>query len=88
MAGRRVQQRGGVEQAAAARGLGRHQPGAVADLRIGAESADGLLVEAYAENLFDQDWVRDVGNGGKFFGVPTSVRANPRMVGLRVRIVR
>ncbi len=58
------------------------------DLRIGAESADGLLVEAYAENLFDQDWVRDVGNGGKFFGVPTSIRANPRMVGVRVRIAR
>lgn len=58
------------------------------DLRVGAESADGLLVEAYAENLLDQDWVRDVGNGGKFFGVPTSIRANPRMVGVRVRIVR
>lgn len=58
------------------------------DLRVGAESADGLLVEAYAENLLDQDWVRDVGNGGKFFGVPTSVRANPRMLGVRVRIVR
>ncbi|WP_312161408.1 TonB-dependent receptor [Phenylobacterium sp.] len=58
------------------------------DLRIGAESAEGLLVEAYAENLLDQDWVRDVGNGGKFFGVPTSIRANPRMVGVRVRIVR
>jgi len=58
------------------------------DLRLGVESADGVLVEAYAENLLDQDWVRDVGNGGKFFGVPTSIRANPRMVGLRVRIAR
>ncbi len=58
------------------------------DLRLGAESADGLLVEAYAENLLDQDWVRDVGNGGKFFGVPTSIRANPRMVGVRLRITR
>lgn len=58
------------------------------DLRLGAQSADGVLVEAYAENLLDQDWVRDVGNGGKFFGVPTSIRANPRMVGLRVRIAR
>lgn len=58
------------------------------DLRLGVESADGVLVEAYAENLLDQDWVRDVGNGGKFFGVPTSIRANPRMVGLRVRVAR
>ncbi|ATQ41513.1 TonB-dependent receptor [Caulobacter mirabilis] len=58
------------------------------DLRLGAESADGLLVEAYAENLLDQDWVRDVGNGGKFFGVPTSIRATPRMIGVRLRITR
>ena len=58
------------------------------DLRLGAESANGVLVEAYAENLLDQDWVRDVGNGGKFFGVPTSIRANPRMVGVRLRISR
>jgi iron complex outermembrane receptor protein len=58
------------------------------DLRLGLESAGGVLLEAYAENLLDQDWVRDVGNGGKFFGVPTSIRANPRMVGVRVRITR
>ena len=58
------------------------------DLRLGAQSQDGLMVELYGENLLDQDWVRDVGNGGKFFGVPTSIRANPRMVGLRVRIER
>lgn len=58
------------------------------DLRLGAESQDGLLVEVYGENLLDEDWVRDVGNGGKFFGIPTSIRANPRMVGLRVRIER
>lgn len=58
------------------------------DLRLGVESADGVLLEAYAENLLDQDWVRDVGNGGKFFGVPTSIRASPRMLGLRVRITR
>lgn len=56
------------------------------DLRLGVERENGLLVEAYAENLLNQDWVRDVGNAGKFFGVPTSVRASPRMVGLRVRI--
>lgn len=58
------------------------------DLRVGAESAKGLLLEAYAENLLDEEWVRDVGNAGKFFGVPTSIRATPRMVGVRVRITR
>lgn len=57
------------------------------DLRAGFERGDGsLLIEAYAENLLDEEWVRDVGNGGKFFGVPTSIRANPRMFGIRIQI--
>jgi len=58
------------------------------DLRIGAQSAGGVLIEAYAENLLDEEWARDIGNGGKSFGVPTAIRANPRMVGLRLRIER
>ncbi|MCD9030847.1 TonB-dependent receptor [Luteimonas sp. Y-2-2-4F] len=56
------------------------------DLRLGVERYDGLRIEAYAENLFDREWVRDIGNGGKSFGLPTSIRANPRMVGLRLRM--
>lgn len=56
------------------------------DLRLGVERQDGLRIELYGENLFDQDWVRDVGNGGKSFGVPTAIRANPRFFGLRFRI--
>lgn len=56
------------------------------DLRLGVERGDGLRIEVYGENLFDQDWVRDVGNGGKSFGVPTAIRANPRFFGLRFRI--
>ncbi len=56
------------------------------DLRAGLERNDGaVLVEAYVENAFDRQWVRDVGNGGKYFGVPTAIRANPRMFGIRVR---
>jgi len=56
------------------------------DLRLGIERHDGLRLEVYAENLLDQKWVRDIGNGGKQFGVPTSIRANPRMYGLRLRM--
>lgn len=57
------------------------------DLRAGFERNDGaLMVEAYVENAQDREWVRDVGNGGKFFGVPTAIRANPRMFGIRVRL--
>lgn len=59
----------------------------LADLRIGAERQDGRLrIEAYAENLFDQDWRRDVGNAGKSFGVSTVIPANPRLVGIRLTL--
>ncbi|KLI99804.1 TonB-dependent receptor [Luteimonas sp. FCS-9] len=58
----------------------------LADLRLGVERYDGLRIEAYADNLFDREWVRDIGNGGKSFGLPTSIRANPRMYGIRVRM--
>lgn len=56
------------------------------DLRLGVERADGLRLEFYGENVFDEEWVRDVGNGGKSFGTPTSIRANPRFFGVRLRI--
>lgn len=56
------------------------------DLRLGFERADGLSIEAYGENLLDEEWVRDIGNGGKSFGTPTSIRANPRFFGIRLRI--
>ena len=62
------------------------KPFGLLDLRLGVERSDGLRIELYGENLLDQDWVRDVGNGGKSFGVPTAIRANPRFFGLRFRI--
>lgn len=55
------------------------------DARIGAEGFAGrALIELYAENLTDTEYNRDVGNAGKFFGVPTAIRANPRFWGVRL----
>ncbi|MFN3228285.1 MAG: TonB-dependent receptor [Asticcacaulis sp.] len=55
------------------------------DLRLGVERQDGTLrVEAYAENLLNQDWRRDVGNAGKSFGVSTVIPATPRLFGVRL----
>jgi outer membrane receptor protein involved in Fe transport len=59
------------------------------NLRAGVAAQDGRWsVEAYGTNLLDQDWVRDMGNAGKSFGVPTAIRADPRFVGVRLTLRR
>ncbi len=59
------------------------------NLRAGVEASDGRwAVEAFGTNLLDQDWIRDMGNSGKSFGVPTAIRANPRFVGVRLTVRR
>ncbi|WAC47178.1 TonB-dependent receptor [Asticcacaulis sp. SL142] len=57
------------------------------DLRLGVERQDGTLrLEAYAENLFDTQWYRDVGNTGKSFGISTVIPAAPRFFGVRLTV--
>jgi outer membrane receptor protein involved in Fe transport len=59
------------------------------NLRAGLAAPGGRwAVEAYGTNLLDTDWVRDMGNAGKSFGVPTAIRADPRFVGLRLTVRR
>lgn len=43
----------------------------------------GWSVEVYANNLFDKDYLLDLGNTGKSFGLPTAIRGEPRIVGIR-----
>jgi len=55
------------------------------DVRIGLETIDQKLrFELWAENALDEEWLRDVGNAGSLFGVPTAIPANPRFWGIRV----
>jgi len=55
------------------------------DFRIGLETIDrDLRLELWAENVLNKKWIRDVGNAGSLFGVPTAIPANPRFWGVRV----
>ncbi len=59
----------------------------VLEARLGVEGRDGrVMFELYGENLTDTEYLRDVGNAGKLFGVPTAIRANPRFWGLRILV--
>jgi outer membrane receptor protein involved in Fe transport len=42
--------------------------------------------EAFVENLFDKDYVKDAGNTGNDIGLPTFVAGEPRFYGLSVRV--
>ncbi|WP_374571986.1 TonB-dependent receptor [Phenylobacterium sp.] len=53
-------------------------------LSLGSVSR-GWSAEIYANNLFDKDYLLDLGNTGKSFGLPTAIRGEPRIVGLRLR---
>lgn len=58
---------------------------ALTNIGVGLAHADrGWKVEAYVNNLFDQNYLLDLGNTGKSFGLPTAIRGGPRIAGLRI----
>jgi iron complex outermembrane receptor protein len=51
---------------------------------IGLGNEDkGWNVEVFANNAFDKEYLLDLGNTGKAFGLPTAIRAEPRIAGVR-----
>jgi iron complex outermembrane recepter protein len=48
-----------------------------------SEPGRGWSVEVYANNLFDKKYLLDLGNTGKSFGLPTAIRGEPRIAGIR-----
>ncbi|MFC7335489.1 TonB-dependent receptor [Rhodocista pekingensis] len=47
-----------------------------------ATPEEGMTVTLYAENLFDVEYLADVGNTGRSFGIPTWVPGHPRVIGV------
>jgi len=55
------------------------------NLRVGVENADGLRIEAWAKNLFDENYVNFGFNSPLLTGGYAGFLGEPRMYGLRVR---
>ncbi len=56
------------------------------NLRGGVRLLEGsLIVEGYAENLLDKEFIVDAGNTGGSFGIPTFIAGNPRFFGGGIR---
>jgi outer membrane receptor protein involved in Fe transport len=45
-----------------------------------------LTVQAYAENLFDKEYIIDAGNTGGSFGIPTFIAGTPRFYGVSLSV--
>ncbi len=58
----------------------------VVDLRVTYTPAadDSWEVEAFVENVFDEEYILDAGNTGDTFGIPTFIGGVPRMYGVYV----
>lgn len=53
------------------------------NLRLGYEPASGRWrVEAFADNILDEAYIKDAGNTGDGFGIPTFIAGEPRMIGV------
>lgn len=57
------------------------------NLRAGIGAKDGMwMAEMFGTNLTNAKWIRDAGNSGKSFGVPTAIRSDPRFYGVRLTV--
>ena len=57
------------------------------NIRAGVELMQGrLVVEGYAENLLDKEYIIDAGNTGGAFGIPTYISGAPRFYGGGVKV--
>lgn len=59
------------------------------NLRVGYGALDdGWKIEAFVENALDEEYLKDAGNTGDSFGIPTFIAGKPRFVGVGFSIKR
>lgn len=59
------------------------------NLRVGyARPAQGWRVEIFANNATGKDYLKDAGDSGQAFGLPTYVTGDPRLVGVTLAFTR
>ncbi len=57
---------------------------ALVNARIGYAFDNGLEIEGFVTNLFDQNYIKDAGNTGDALGMPTFIAGEPRFYGVQV----
>ncbi len=59
---------------------------ALVNARLGYTLNERFTVEAFVNNLFDEDYILDAGNTGDAAGLPTFIGGTPRMYGVQASI--
>ena len=55
------------------------------NVRVGFGAVDDRWkIEAFVENLTDQSYLKDAGNTGDSFGIPTFIAGKPRFMGIGI----
>jgi outer membrane receptor protein involved in Fe transport len=57
---------------------------ALVNARLGYAFANGLQIEGFVQNVFNRKYVKDAGNAGDAFGLPTFIAGEPRFYGVRM----
>ncbi len=56
---------------------------ALANARLSYTFNDRFTIEAFVNNLFDEDYIKDAGNTGDAAGLPTFIAGEPRIYGVQ-----
>lgn len=57
------------------------------NVRLRLSAPSGLWqLEAFADNILNREFIIDAGNTGDIFGIPTFIRGNPRLFGVRAKV--
>lgn len=59
---------------------------ALVNARLGYTFADRFTIEAFVNNLFDEEYIKDAGNTGNAAGLPTFIAGEPRFYGLQATV--
>ena len=58
----------------------------LANARLGYTFDDRFTIEVFANNLFDEEYVKDAGNTGDAVGFPTFISGEPRIYGVSASV--
>ena len=59
---------------------------ALVNARLGYELDNGLMIEAFVDNVFKKKYIKDAGNTGDGLGLPTFIAGEPRFYGVRASV--
>ena len=58
----------------------------LANARLGYTFSERFTIEAFVNNVFDEEYIKDAGNTGDAVGFPTFISGEPRLYGVTASV--